>query len=170
MKLKASERSAILAGEYPEIVRPHENGCPFTVGERIVLKSQRSRTGAVPIVTMTITGKHRRDAKTWQPIYKVKDDRGLYLAKGNGYTRSASTSVDWEAPVLDPSAQATYAAQGRLEMAKRRENSQAAIEKQDRAAKSMLLETLSGLEGATRTLFLAEIQRSCQNAKMQGAA
>lgn len=117
MNLKPRESRAILAGGHPAIVRPHDGKCPFEVGEEIVLRTQKTIAGPISQVSITITAKHRKSPTSWEAIYSVKDDRGLYLAKGQGYTRSAGDSIDWEAPVDDEDTLREYAATGRQKSA-----------------------------------------------------
>lgn len=112
MNLKQAEKTKILNGSHPELVRPHENGCPFKVGETIVLKTQGTEAGPIPHVWIEVTGKHRKNAKTWEAIYTVHDFRGVYVNQGLGYTRSPVRALDPEAPVLDPAVIAKYAAEG----------------------------------------------------------
>jgi hypothetical protein len=165
VNLKPDERAAILKGEYPEIVRPHDNGCPFEAGEEIVLRTQRSLAGPIPLVSLIITAKHRKNPRTWQAIYAVKDERGLYMAKATGYTRSASQSLDWEAPVLDPAAQKAYAAQGRLQAAQRKEDQREALKRQQRALRTELVHTLKNLGGEEAVALLAQIQKDIREAR-----
>jgi hypothetical protein len=109
MNLKPSEKAAILAGKHPEIVRPHERACPFEVGEEITLKTTNTINGPIPEVSITVTGHHRHKNGAWEALYSVKDDRGVYVNQGLGYTRSPSRSLDPEAPVLDPEVIEEYA-------------------------------------------------------------
>lgn len=122
LKLKSQERKAILAGEHPEIVRPHTGECPFEVGEEVVLRWQKTERGPIPHLWITVTAKHRKSPTAWRAIYSIHDERGLYVAKGAGYTRSPSGSLDWQAPVLDPEAAKQYAVQARLQAAEREDN------------------------------------------------
>lgn len=112
MNLKQAEKTKILNGSHPELVRPHENGCPFEVGETIVLKTQGTEAGPIPHVWIEVTAKHRKNAKTWEAIYTVHDERGVYAAQGLGYTRSPARALDPEAPVLDPAVIEQYASEG----------------------------------------------------------
>jgi hypothetical protein len=109
MNLKPSEKAAILSGKHPEIVRPHEGTCPFEVGEEITLKTTNTINGPIPEVSITVTGHHRHKNGAWEALYSVKDDRGVYVNQGLGYTRSPSRSLDPEAPVLDPEVIEEYA-------------------------------------------------------------
>lgn len=167
MKLKTTERSAIMAGDHPRIVRPYEQGVstsPFSKGERIVLVSQSTMGEPAPLVSITVLGHNRTKNGSWEAVYSVRDDRGLYLARGPDYTRSRSGSLDPEASVEDPETLSRYAAQGRLrrvEKAERREEEERA---QVRAARSRLTEMLSGLQGEARTAFLVDFERMCQGA------
>lgn len=111
-QLKPDEQKAILAGHYPEIIRPHEGACPFEVGEEIVLQEQRTRFGPIPHVSIEITGFGRRKNGAWEARYRVRDGRGVYAAMGIGYTRSPSRALDPEAPILDPDVIEAYAAEG----------------------------------------------------------
>lgn len=162
MKLKPQERSAILADQHPQIIRPFldDESCPFEVGEVVVLRSQRSMAGSVPQVSITITGIGRGKKGEWIAHYSVRDDRGLYLAKGPGYTRSAADSLDWEAPVDDPSALQAYAAQGRLRSAERSVDRR----KRERAIRDRLRLTLEGLEVEAQIALLAALEREIQKA------
>jgi len=164
LKLTQKERSALLAGEFPRIIRKHEGKCPFEVGEEIVLRSQKTINGPIPQVSIEITGKHRKSVRSWEVIYCAKDNRGLYLGK-QGYTRSGAESIDPEAPVLDPDAQKRYAAQGRLARAERKERDDEARKAQGRAARARLTETLSGLTPEAHLAFLAKFNRMCEQAK-----
>lgn len=109
MRLKPSEKAAILAGKHPEIVRPDQPSSPFVEGEEIVLKTTSTINGSIPEVSISFTGHKRRKNGAWEAIYTVKDDRGLYVNQGLGYTRSPSRALDAEAPVLDPEVIAEYA-------------------------------------------------------------
>jgi hypothetical protein len=165
VNLKPDERAAILKGEYPEIVRPHDHGCPFEAGEEIVLRTQRSLAGPVALVSVLITAKHRKNPKTWQAIYTIKDNRGLYMAKATGYTRSGNQSIDPDAPVLDEAAQKAYAAQGRLQAAQRKEDSREALKRQQRALRTELAHTLKNLGGEEAVALLARLQKDIQEAR-----
>lgn len=165
MNLKPRERGAIMKGDFPEIVRPHAGACPFEVGEVLIVRRQKVRGGSVPLVSIRITGKHRKDPKHWEAFYAVRDDRGLYMSKGLGYTRSVASSLDWEASVLDEGAHDRYATESRLAMAERNERSIEAEQAQDRAARSELTETLKGLKAEARNEWLGEFKRLCEKAK-----
>jgi len=166
MNLKPKERGAIVRGEFPTIVRPHSPaGCPFKVGEILPVRQQKVQGGRVPIISIRITGKHRKDPKHWEALYAVKDDRGLYMAKGAGYTRSAASSLDWQAPVLDPDACTRYAIESRLSMAESNERSIEAEHAQERAARSELTETLKTMKPEARNEWLGEFKRLCEKAK-----
>jgi hypothetical protein len=117
MNLKPNETAAILAGKHPEIVRPHEGSCPFEVGEEIVLKTTNTINGPIPEVSITVTGHHRHRNGAWEALYSVKDDRGVYVNRGLGYTRSPSGSLDPEAPVLDPEVIEDYAMEAQAKTA-----------------------------------------------------
>lgn len=99
MNLKPKEKSALLAGHFPEIVREKPE---FSLGEEIVLKTTKTENGPIPEVTITILGRHKRKNGAWEAIYRVKDDRGVYVSQGLGYTRSPARALDREAPILDP--------------------------------------------------------------------
>lgn len=148
MKLKPKERSAIMADEHPEIVRPYESGkpCPFTKGEQIVLRYQKTHGTPAPLVSITILGHNRTKNGSWKAEYSVRDDRGLYLARGLGYTRSAASSVDWEAGVEDQATLRAYAAQGRLHAAERREQ-RAKLKRDEEAVGKLLATKLCRLQG-----------------------
>ena len=168
LALEADERTKILRGEHPEILRPHEDGCPFKVGEEIILRSQSTIAGPVPLISIRITAKHRKSPETWQAIYTVRDERGLYLGRGSGYTRSSSESIDPEAPVLDEAAEKAYAAQSRLAKAQDTGRQREALIQQQRALRSELAETLGDLEPTAAALLLAELQRNIKTAKASG--
>jgi hypothetical protein len=172
VKLKSKERSAIMAGEHPKIVRPYKQGegCPFAKGEQVVIQSQRTHGKPAPLVSITILGHNRTKNGSWEAEYSVRDDRGLYLAKGVGYTRSASDSLDWEASVEDPETLKRFSTQGRLHRVERKANEEVEIDRQNKAARSKLTETLSGLGPEARTAWLAEFDRMCQKAKMKDVA
>lgn len=122
MNLKPSEKRDILAGKHPEIVRPHRAqnaGSPFVPGEEIILKTTRTLNGAIPEVSIRITGHHRHKNGAWEAIYSVKDDRGVYVNQGLGYTRSPSRALDPEAPVLDEEVIEQYAMEGQQKTALR---------------------------------------------------
>lgn len=141
MKLTATERNAILRGEFPPIVRTEE---VFKKGETIALKSIASLAGPVPLVSITVL-KLKKGKKGEQiPEYSVRDDRGLYLAHNGGYTRSASASLDWEASVDDPSTLQSYVLEGSQKTA------------------------LQGAEGRQREKA-SEGQRKLQRAKERGS-
>lgn len=106
MDLKQRERSALLAGKFPEIVREQPE---FSIGEEIVLKTTKTENGPIPEVTITILGRHKTKNGAWEAIYKVKDDRGVYVSLGLGYTRSPARALDREAPVLDDAVIEAYA-------------------------------------------------------------
>lgn len=106
MELKPRERSALLAGSFPEIVREQPE---FSLGEEIILKTTKTETGPIPEVTITILGRHKRKNGAWEAIYCVKDDRGVYVSQGLGYTRSPARALDREAPILDPAVIEAYA-------------------------------------------------------------
>lgn len=171
MKLKQRERGAIMRGEFPDIVRPHSPaGCPFKVGEVLAVRQQKVQGGRLPIISIRITGKHRKDPKLWEALYAVRDDRGLYMSKGVGYTRSAASSLDWMAPVLDPDACTRYAMESRLVMAERNERSTEAEHAQEVAARSELTETLKTMKPDDRNEWLGEFKRLCETAKTTSGA
>ena len=173
MKLKPKERSAIMAGEHPEIARPYQQGetrPPFEKGELIVLSSQQTMGEPAPLVSITILGHNRTKKGAWVAEYSVRDDRGLYLARGPGYTRSRSGSLDPDASVEDPAILERYAAQGRLRRAESKELRERERQAQATAARSKLTEMLSGLEGEARTSFLVEFERLCGQAKVKQPA
>jgi hypothetical protein len=109
MNLKPSEKAAILAGKHPQIVRPPDGACPFEKGEEIILKSTGTLKGKIPEVSIVIAGKHRHKNGAWEAVYTVKDDRGVYVNQGLGYTRSPVRALDPEAPVLDEEVIEEYA-------------------------------------------------------------
>lgn len=164
MKLTKAERSAILAGEHPQILRA-EDSCPFEKGDVITLKEIGTYQGPIPHVSITILGIARGKKGEWIAEYSVRDERGLYLRTGGGYTRSPSESVDKEAPVVDPATLKQYAASGRLSQARRRERDEEEMRRQNRAARSELTEALSNLGAEARVEFLADVQRLCRQAK-----
>lgn len=168
MKLRPAERSAILAGDHPPIIRPFHRGegCPFAVGEVVVLRSERSMAGPVAVVSITIIGRKRTKAGAWRAVYSVRDDRGLYLARGPGYTRSAADSLDWQAPVEDEDTLRAYAAQGRLRSAERTEDRR----RRERAIRDRLRIALTGLPPEGQVLLLASIEREIQRATIREAA
>lgn len=173
LKLKPQERSAILAGDHPKIVRPYERGesdPPFSKGEMIVLTSQKTQGEPAPLVSITVLGHNRTKNGSWEAVYSVRDDRGLYLAKGPGYTRSRGASIDPDAAVEDEPTLKRYAAQGRLQRVQNAERREEEEKAQVRAARSKLTETLSGLQAEARTAFLAEFERMCQKTMMKDAA
>lgn len=108
MKLKPKERAELMAGKFPELVRPHAE---FKVGEEIVLSTTRIESGTIPEVSIRILGRHKTKNGAWQPDYVVTDTRGLYVNQGLGYTRSAARALDREAPILDPAVIEQYAAE-----------------------------------------------------------
>lgn len=169
MNLTSQERSAILAHEFPDIIRPFVQGeaCPFEPAEQIVLKALRSAQGPVPQVSITITGRHRGKKGEWIAEYSLRDDRPLYLRAGSGYTRSAADSIDPEASVEEEKTLKEYAASARLSHSKVDEVRR---KRQNDAARSALTEALSGLHGAARETFLTELQVLCRQAKLQRVA
>lgn len=172
MKLRPQERSAILADEHPQIMRPFhkDEPCPFEVGEVTVLRAQRSTAGPVPQVSITITGIARGKKDEWIAHYSVRDDRGLYLARGTGYTRSAADSLDWEAPVDDPTALKAYAVQGRLRRAEQAAEQDEDHRKRERAIRDRLRLALEGLSADGQIALLAAIERDIQKAQMVAAS
>src|SRR6476660_9380113 len=101
MKLTSKERSAILAGDHPEIIRPYVEPCPFEFAEEIALRTLPSLAGPVAQVSVTITGRRRGAKGEWIADYSVRDDRPLYLRHNSGSTRSAAESLDPEAAITD---------------------------------------------------------------------
>jgi hypothetical protein len=108
VKLKVSERAQLLKGEFPELVRA---SLDFKIGQEIVLKTTTTHAGTIPEVSLRILERHKTKNGSWQAIYVVKDDRGLYVNQGLGYTRSPARALDREAPILDPAIIAEYAAE-----------------------------------------------------------
>lgn len=108
VRLKASERAQLMRGEFPEL---HRTALDFKVGEEIILKTTKTHAGTVPEVSIRILERHKTKTGTWQAIYVVKDDRGLYVNQGLGYTRSPARALDREAPILDPAVIEKYAAE-----------------------------------------------------------
>jgi hypothetical protein len=108
MRLKASEKAKLLRGEFPEL---HRTALDFTVGEEIVLKTTKTHAGTIPEVSIRVLERHKTKNGSWQAIYVVKDDRGLYVNQGLGYTRSPTRALDREAPILDPAVIEKYAAE-----------------------------------------------------------
>lgn len=104
MNLKPKERSQILAGRFPEIVREE----PMKLGE-IVLKTTKTLNGSIPEVAIVITSRHKTKNGAWEAIYTVRDERGVYVNQGLGYTRSPARALDREAPILDPAVIEAYA-------------------------------------------------------------
>lgn len=156
-KLKPKERAAILAGERPEIVRPYESGqpCPFVKGEQVTIKSRRSMAGNSPLVWIVFEGHNRTKQGDWKARYLIRDDRSLYLAKGPGYTRSASSSLDPDAAVLDEETLKEYAVQGKLRREERAEDQKA----REKALRERLRVTLKDLEPTARLALLAALER-----------
>lgn len=109
MNLKTKEQHAILAGKFPEIVRPDRD---FEEGDEFILKTTKTRHGSIPEVSIRITGHYRQKNGAWGITYCVKDDRGVYVAQGLGYTRSPTRALDREAPILDPAVIESYATEG----------------------------------------------------------
>lgn len=105
MNLKQKERSALLAGRFPEIVREE----PMRLGEEIILKTRRDHGETIPEFSLLISGRHKTKNGSWKAVYVVRDDRELYLNQGLDYTRSPSRALDREAPVLDPATMERYA-------------------------------------------------------------
>lgn len=169
MKLTAAERSAILAQEFPDIIRPFVQGedCPFHPAEQITLKALRSAQGPVPQVSITIIGRHRGKKGEWICEYSVRDDRPVYMRQGIGYTRSAAESIDPEASVEDEATLQSFAISARLSHSK---TDEVRRKRQNAAARSELTESLSGLHGAARETFLVELARLCREAKQLRAA
>lgn len=165
MNLNRKEKSAILAGEHPLIIRPYEKECPFEVAEQIVLRTQPSLAGPVAQVAITITGGKRGSKGEWIAEYSVRDDRPLYLRHNSGVTRSAAESLDPEAAITDEKALKEYAVRGRLANAERKQATAEAKGRQARAARSALTEAMASLEGQAREVFLVELQRMCRQAK-----
>lgn len=165
MKLKPSERSSIMAGEHPQIARAYCKGqpCPFVKGEVTVLHSQRTMGEPAPLVSITILGHNRTKKGAWLAEYSVRDDRGLYLAKGPGYTRSRSGSLDPDAAVEDPGTLKRYAAQGRLRRAEHAEETK----RHEKLLRERLRSTLKGLGPEAQTALLANLEREIQKAQMQ---
>jgi hypothetical protein len=165
MKLKPKEKSAILAGEHPEIIRKHEGACPFEFAECIVLRTQPSLAGPVAQVSITIIGRRRGAKGEWIAEYSVRDDRPLYLRHNSGVTRSASESLDPEAAITDEAMLKEYALRGRLANAQRREDNAEARRKRERAIRGRLRETLAGLNRDGQVELLAKIERECIRAR-----
>lgn len=113
MNLKPKERTAILSGQFPELVRPEKP----EVDQEIVLKSQRvARGGTVPEVSIRVLSAQKLATGGWKVEYLVKDDRGLYASRTTmrptqAYTRSPRRALDPEAPVLDPETIEKHAAE-----------------------------------------------------------
>lgn len=104
MNLKPKERASILAGQFPELVRPEKP----ELGQEIVLKSSKARDHT-PIPEVSIRVLSARKLKNgWKVEYLVKDDRGLYASQGLGYTRSPVRALDPTAPILDPETIESY--------------------------------------------------------------
>lgn len=167
LTLTPKERSAILAGEHPVLIRPYCAGepCPFVKSEEVVLKSHSALSGPVPLVWITITGSRRTKQGTWRGHYSIRDDRSLYLARGPGYTRSASSSIDPDAAVTDEETLREYAVQGRLRRAER------ADERKDRekALRERLRVTLKDLQPEAQIALLGAIEREIQKAQIPSA-
>lgn len=108
MKLKPAERAKLMKGECPELVR---SSLEFEIGEEVVLKTTRTEAGTIPEVSIRILERHKTKNGSWQAIYVLKDDRGLYVDQGIGYTRSPTRALDREAPILDPAIIEQYAAE-----------------------------------------------------------
>jgi len=106
MRLKASERTKLMKGEFPKLVREHLD---FKIGEEIVLKTTTTHAGTIPEVSIRILGRHKTKNGSWQAVYLVRDDRGLYVNQGLGYTRSPARALDREAPIIDPAVIEQYA-------------------------------------------------------------
>lgn len=107
MNLKPKETQAILAGHFPEIVRPEK-----PEPQEIVLKSLKVGRGeSVAQVSLAILGASKTKTGAWKWEYRVKDDRGLYPAQGLGYTRSPQRALDPTAPILDPDTIEQYASE-----------------------------------------------------------
>jgi hypothetical protein len=171
VKLKASERTALLRGEWPSLSRQIVTGEPpiFEAGETIVLK----RFGGFPQVWITISAVRRTRKGVWMPEYTLRDDRPLYLRHNGDLTRSVSESVDPEAPVIDAATERSFNARARLKMAERAEATDARKERQrrrERAVRDRLRETLDGLEPAAATDLLASLEQQIESAKPQIAA
>jgi hypothetical protein len=165
VSLKSKEKSAILAGEHPLIIRPYEEGCPFKPAEQVVLRTQPSLAGPVAQVSITITGCKRGTKGEWIAEYSVRDDRPLYLRHNSGVTRSAAESLDPEAAITDEKALKEYAVRGRLASAERKQATAEIKRRQALAARSALTEAMASLEGQAREVFLIELQRMCRQAK-----
>ena len=103
--LKPKERQQLLAGHYPDLVRPEKP----ELGE-IVLKSSRAEDGAsIPELSIELLSTHKQKKGGWRVEYLVKDFRGVYAAQGLGYTRSPVRALDSTAPILDPEVIEGYA-------------------------------------------------------------
>jgi len=113
MKLKPSEKAAILAGKHPAIVRSEKGD----KGTEIVLRMTRTPIGPVPQVVVTIASWRKLKRGGYKARYSVQDDRELFLNRGLGYTRSRSRALDTEAPVLDEETAAKFAMEGEQKIA-----------------------------------------------------
>lgn len=146
-------------------------GAKFTIGEQIILQTQKAYGGAlVPLVSVTIIGQDRLKTRAWKAEYSVRDDRGLYLAKGGRFTRSPSESIDPQASVEDEATLRRYAAQGKLARAERRERSIEAQRAQERAFNAELKAVMSGLEPAHQIILLSGLKRHLQETATREAA
>lgn len=110
MKLTNEETRLILSGDYPRLEGSGGN-CPFNVDEEIVLKTTKTMNGPIPEVLIRITERHVSRKGAWSVVYAVKDNRGLYVNAGLGYTRSPARALDSEAPILDPHVIERYVAE-----------------------------------------------------------
>lgn len=159
MNLKPKEQASILAGQYPELVRPEKD---FEEGEEIVLKTTTTINGPIPEVSICILGHAKRKNGAWEAIYRVKDDRGVYAAQGLGYTRSPARALDKTAPILDPEVIEGYAAHAHLEHVERRSPSER--NRQQRGMQRKLSEAMKALTPTQQVELLAKLERDIKEA------
>lgn len=171
MNLTPPERSAILAQEFPDIIRPFIQGedCPFHPAEQITLKALRSAKGPVPQVSITIIGRHRGKKGEWIAEYSVRDDRPLYMRPGSGYTRSAAESIDPEASVEDEATLQSFAISARLSHIQR-QSSEGERRKLERGLQRRLRETMRSLNPQAQIALLGKLEGTINQAGLEEVA
>jgi hypothetical protein len=169
VKLKATEKRAILRGEHPRLERPYEDDekPPFTPGDEIPLKELSSLAGPVSQVSIVILRCRRSKKGDWVASYSVKDDRALYVARQPGYTRLAEQSLDAEAPVLDEETEKRWETEQKLTRIQRaadREDAKEVRKKRQRQIRERLGKALDGLPPEGQIALLASVERLCKEA------
>lgn len=182
MKLTREERTAILAGDTPTLLRKDKPD--IEPGTDVVLAHSKPRrywdetTGSVfdapktPSAWIAVTKVTRHRKGGWVVRYDVTDTRqpALMLARGGGYTTDPGLAIDRAEAELSQKDRRRLSVEARARRAEQRERDEEARRRQERAFKMKLKDALNGLDTVAGQMLLADLERRLQQAEREGRA